>query len=85
MNTLGQASVTSWTNTGPLGLLMVVDNNFATKTMVIMKDIGFEIYEEQKGILSVDNPSTLTRGISTHGYFCTFKANANMIQKITQA
>jgi len=85
MNTLGNASVTSWTNTGPLGLQMVVDNNFSTKTMVIMKDIGFEIYEEQKGILSVDNPSTLTRGISTHGYFCTFKANANMIQKITQA
>ena len=70
---------------GPLGLKLVVDNNFAAKTMVIMKDIGFEVYEDWKGILSVDAPTTLTRAVSTHGYFCTFKANAAMIQKITQA
>ena len=70
---------------GPLGLKLVVDNNFAAKTMVIMKDIGFEVYEDWKGILSIDAPTTLTRAVSTHGYFCTFKANAAMIQKITQA
>jgi len=70
---------------GPLGLKLVVDNNFAAKTMVIMKDIGFEVYEDWKGILSLDSPTTLTRAVSTHGYFCTFKANASMIQKITQA
>ena len=70
---------------GPLGLKLVVDNNFAAKTMVIMKDIGFEIYEDWKGIMSLDSPTTLTRAVSTHGYFCTFKANADMIQKITQA
>ena len=72
-------------NYGPLGLKLVVDNNFAAKTMVIMKDIGFEVYEAQQGILSLDQPSTLTRSISTYGYFCTFAANADMIQKITQA
>ena len=70
---------------GPLGLKLVVDNNFAAKTMVIMKDIGFEIYEDWKGIMSLDQPTTLTRAVSTHGYFCTFKANGSMIQKITQA
>jgi len=70
---------------GPLGLKLVVDNNFAAKTMVIMKDIGFEVYEDWKGIMSLDQPTTLTRAISTHGYFATFKANASMIQKITQA
>ncbi len=72
-------------NYGPLGLKLVVDNNFAAKTMIIMKDIGFEIYEAQQGILSLDNPSTLTRSVSTYGYFCTFKANGSMIQNITQA
>jgi len=72
-------------NYGPLGLKLVVDNNFAAKTMVIMKDIGFEIYEAQQGILSIDAPATLTRAVSTYGYFCTFKANGDMIQKITQA
>jgi len=72
-------------NYGPLGLKLVVDNNFSAKTMVIMKDIGFEIYEAQQGILSIDAPATLTRQVSTYGYFCTFKANGDMIQKITQA
>jgi hypothetical protein len=91
MNAMGVGNVTSLStdanrnDQGPLGLKLVVDNNFAAKTMVIMKDIGFEIYEDWKGILSIDAPSTLTRTVSTHGYFATFKANANMIQKITQA
>jgi HK97 family phage prohead protease len=79
------ASVEGRNDQGPLGLKLVVDNNFAAKTMVIMKDIGFEVYEDWKGILSLDQPTTLTRAVSTHGYFCTFKANASMIQKITQA
>jgi len=79
------ASVDGRNDQGPLGLKLVVDNNFAAKTMVIMKDIGFEVYEDWKGILSVDAPTTLTRAVSTHGYFCTFKANGSMIQKITQA
>ena len=79
------ASVDGRNDQGPLGLKLVVDNNFAAKTMVIMKDIGFEVYEDWKGILSQDAPTTLTRAVSTHGYFCTFKANGSMIQKITQA
>jgi len=79
------ASNNGLNNQGPLGLQLVVDNNFAAKTMVIMKDIGFEVYEDWKGILSLDQPTTLTRAVSTHGYFCTFKANGSMIQKITQA
>ena len=79
------ATVEGRNDQGPLGLRLVVDNNFATKTMVIMKDIGFEIYEDQRGILSVDNPATLCRVVSTHGYFATFAANSAMIQKITQA
>ena len=79
------ATVNGRNDQGPLGLKLVVDNNFAAKTMVIMKDIGFEVYEDWRGILSVDAPATLTRTVSTHGYFCTFKANAAMIQKITQA
>ena len=91
MNSMGVGNATSLStdanrnDQGPLGLKLVVDNNFAAKTMVIMKDIGFEIYEDWKGIMSLDSPTTLTRAVSTHGYFCTFKANGSMIQKITQA
>jgi hypothetical protein len=91
MNSMGVGNATSLSSDanrndqGPLGLKLVVDNNFAAKTMVIMKDIGFEIYEDWKGIMSLDSPTTLTRAVSTHGYFATFKANGSMIQKITQA
>ena len=72
-------------NSGPLGLTLVVDKNFADKTMVIMRAEGFECYEDYRGILSIDAPATLTRTVSTHGYFATFAANSDMIQKITQA
>ena len=90
-NAIGVGNATSLSTSdnrndqGPLGLKLVVDNNFAAKTMVIMKDIGFEVYEDWRGILSIDAPATLTRTVSTHGYFATFAANSNMIQKITQA
>lgn len=90
MNSIGVGNTQSVANegrndNGPLGLKLVVDNNFAAKTMVIMKDIGFEVYEDWRGILSIDAPATLTRTVSTHGYFATFAANSSMIQKITQA
>lgn len=90
INSIGAGNATSAADNGmnpygPLGLKLVVDNNFADKTMVIMKDIGYEIYEDWRGILSLDQPTTLTRAVSTHGYFATFAANSSMIQKITQA
>ena len=72
-------------NYGPLGLKLVVDNNFAAKTMVIMKDIGFEIYEAQQGILSVPAPSILARTFSYYGYFATFVAKSSFIQSIAIA
>lgn len=84
-NTLGQGNASTWTGANPLGLDMVVDKNFAAKTMVIMARQAFEIYREDRGVLSVEEPSTLGRLVSVYGYAATFKANANMIQKITQA
>jgi hypothetical protein len=85
MNTLGAGSAASWSGMNPLGLEIVVDNNFAAKTMVIMNKNAFEVYRQDRGMLSVELPSTLGRQMSVFGYAVTFKANANMIQKITQA
>jgi len=85
MNTLGAGSAASWSGMNPLGLEIVVDNNFAAKTMVIMNKNAFEVYRQDRGMLSVELPSTLGRQMSVFGYAATFKANANMIQKITQA
>jgi len=84
-NSLGAGSAASWSGMNPLGLEIVVDNNFAAKTMVIMNKNAFEVYRQDRGMLSVELPSTLGRQMSVFGYAATFKANANMIQKITQA
>ena len=88
-NTLGGGSATSWNGT-PLGLQLVVDSNFAAKTMIITR-VGqgqgdaYEFYEQIRGLMSVEVPSTLGRTMSFYGYVSTFAAISGMIRKITQA
>ena len=88
-NALGGGSAASWNGT-PLGLQLVVDSNFAAKTMIITR-VGqgqgdaYEFYESIQGLLSVDTPSTLGKTMSFHGYVSTFAAIGGMIRKITQA
>lgn len=88
-NALGGGNATSW-NGNPLGLQLVVDSNFAAKTMVITR-VGqgqgdaYEFYESIRGLMSVEQPSVLGRNMSFHGYVSTFAAIPGMIRKITQA
>ena len=84
-NALGQNNVGTWTGVNPLGLELVVSSKLAAKSMIIMHNTAFEVYEQMRGMLSVEQPSTLSRLVSIFGYFATFKANAQMIRKITQA
>jgi hypothetical protein len=58
------------------GLQVVVDRNFASDTLIIgcaggPTGSGYEIYEQQKGAISIDSPSTLSRTIAWRGYFAT--------------
>jgi HK97 family phage prohead protease len=88
-NALGGGSATSWNGT-PLGLQLVVDSNFADKTMIITR-VGqgagdaYEFYESIRGLMSVEQPAVLGRNMSFHGYVSTFAAISGMIRKITQA
>ena len=88
-NALGSAQASSWNGT-PLGLQLVVDSNFAAKTMIITR-VGqgqgdaYEFYESIRGLMSVEQPSVLGRNMSFHGYVSTFAAIPGMIRKITQA
>ena len=89
MNRLGSSQATSW-NGNPLGLELVVDSNFAAKTMVITRlntgnGDAFEYYESQRGMMSVEVPSKLGREFSYHLYASTFAAIPGMIRKIVQA
>lgn len=88
-NALGSQDAASW-NGNPLGLQLVVDSNFAAKTMIITR-IGqgqgdaFEYYESIRGLMSVEQPAVLGRNMSFHLYASTFAAIPGMIRKITQA
>ncbi len=88
-NALGGGNATSW-NGNPLGLQLVVDSNFAAKTMIITR-VGqgsgdsFEFFESIRGLQSLEAPAVLGRVMSFHGFVSTFAAIPGMIRKITQA
>ena len=84
-NSLGRVGGLGYNSMNVMGLTLVVDNNFAVGTMLVVYAPGFEIYEAQQGILSVDNPSTLSRTFSYYGYFSTFVAKSSFIQGIVVA
>jgi hypothetical protein len=93
-NTLGSSSATSW-NGNPLGLVLVVDKNMAGGTgsgalngvvgHAAGPAAGFEFYEQQKGAISIDVPSTLGRTIAFRGYAAAFMADATKFVKILKA
>ena len=53
--------------------------------MVVARGTAIEFYEQVKGIMSVEMPSTLGRTFSYYGYVATFIADADQVQKITIA
>ncbi len=76
MNAYGDLAVTSDMGMA-FGLRVVVDRNFAAGTTIIGDASGFECYEQQKGAISVDVPSTLSRTIAFRGYFSTLMLDAS--------
>ena len=84
-NSIGKVGGLGYNNMNVMGLQLVVDNNFASGTMLVVYAPGFEIYEAQQGVLSIANPSTLSRTFSYYGYFSTFVAKSSFIQGIVIA
>ena len=76
MNAYGDLAVTSDMGMA-FGLRVVVDRNFAASTTIIGDASGFECYEQQKGAISVDVPSTLSRTIAFRGYFSTLMLDSS--------
>lgn len=73
MNAAGTASPAT-AQMSAFGLTLVVDKNFdnaGNGTMILGDTQGFEIFETQKGVLSVDNATTRSRDVSWLGYFAT--------------
>ena len=83
MNAPGELSAANW-NGNPLGLVLVVDKNAPGSFMghAAGPAAGFEFYEQQKGAISVDVPSTLGRTIAYRGYAAAFMADATKFCKL---
>ena len=71
MNAFGNMAPGTATATA-FGLQVVVDRNFASGTLAIGHPDGFEIFEQQKGAISVEAADgSLSRYIKFRGYFAT--------------
>jgi HK97 family phage prohead protease len=68
MNAQGDLSPSAYGGNA-FGLQVVVDRNFASGVAIVGDASGFELYEQQKGIMSIESPSTLSRTIALRGYF----------------
>jgi hypothetical protein len=85
VNAMGSANVTVANTFNPFGLNLVADNNFAAGTMVVARGLAIEFYEQVRGLMSVELPSTLGRNFSYAGYVSTFIADSTQVQSIALA
>ena len=68
MNAQGDLGVNQYGGNA-FGLSVVVDRNFAAGTLIVGDATGYELFEQQKGTMSIESPSTLSRTIALRGYF----------------
>ena len=85
VNGMGSADITVANTFNPFGLNLVADRNFAAGTMVVARGAAIEFYESIRGLLTRDEPSTLGKVMSYHGYASLFVADATQVQKIAVA
>ena len=85
VNGMGSANVTMMNTFNPLGLNLVVDRAFSDNTMVVARGAAIEFYEQIRGIMSVEVPSTLGRTFSYYGYVSTFIADGDQVKSIAIA
>jgi hypothetical protein len=50
--------------------------------MVVAKASAIEYYEQVRGLMSVEAPSTLGRVFSYYGYVATFIADSDLVKSI---
>jgi HK97 family phage prohead protease len=82
VNGMGSANITVANTFNPFGLNLVADRNFAAGTMIVARSAAIEYYESIRGLLSRDEPSTLGKVMSYHGYASLFVADAAQVKYI---
>jgi HK97 family phage prohead protease len=69
------------TNGNAFGLSVVVDRNFANDQFIVGDASGYELFEQQKGAISIDSPSTLSRTLAFRGYFAALMIDSSKFVK----
>jgi HK97 family phage prohead protease len=82
VNGMGQANITVANTFNPFGLNLVADRNFAAGTLFVARGAAIEFYESMRGLLSRDEPSTLGKVMSYHGYASLFVADSAQVKYI---
>ena len=82
VNAAGTGNITQMNTFNPFGLNLVADRNFAASTLVVARGQAIEFYEQIRGLMSVEAPSTLGRTFSYYGYVATFIADSTQVQSI---
>ena len=80
MNAVGDLGVNQYGGNA-FGLSVVVDRNFAAGTLIIGDATGYELFEQQKGAISIDSPSTLSRTLAFRGYFAALMIDSTKFVK----
>ena len=80
MNAYGNLGVNQYGGNA-FGLQVVVDRNFAEGTIIVADASGYELFEQQKGAISIDSPSTLSRTIAFRGYFAALMIDSTKFVK----
>ncbi len=84
MNAYGNLGVNEYGGNA-FGLSVVVDRNFASGTAIVGDASGYELFEQQKGTMSIESPSTLSRTIALRGYFAALMIDETKFVKFTFA
>jgi HK97 family phage prohead protease len=84
MNAYGDLGVNAYGGNA-FGLSVVVDRNFAAGTAIVGDASGYELFEQQKGTMSIESPSTLSRTIALRGYFAALMIDPTKFVRFTFA
>ena len=71
MNAYGSLNVASTQGAFAFGLRVVVDRNLTSAGMTILDPRALESFELNKGLISVEQPSQLSRQIAVRGYWAS--------------
>jgi HK97 family phage prohead protease len=84
MNAYGQMTPAQGQSLGQaFGLTVVCDRGFAADTVIVGDPSGYRIWEQNKGTIAVDSPSTLSKTLAMRGYFATKMVDATKFVKLT--